>query len=123
MSKLNTPPAKYAPDWLQQLDQRTGVAQVMRQRYQAFTSDLGGEDNLSYAKQCLVNRALWLEYWIAQQELGMATGQDVDMGRYTQAVNSLQGLLVKIGLDRVAKDAGTLAEYLSKRPLPKELQC
>ena len=36
--------------------QRTALAQVMRERYLEFTDDLGGRDNLGYAKRSLVER-------------------------------------------------------------------
>lgn len=115
MTKHTTPPAKFTSGWLSQLDGRTGVAQIMRERYAALTNDLGGADVLSYQERLLVERVLWLEYWIAQQEQSMASGGDVDMGRYTQAVNSIQGLVMKLGLQRRAKDVPNLAEYLKAR--------
>jgi len=86
------------------LDKRTALAQVMRERYRAFTDDLGGADSLTYAKRSLVERVLWLEYWLAQQERALAQGQEFDVGRWTQAVNALQGILSKLGLERQDKD-------------------
>ncbi|RUO22426.1 hypothetical protein CWE08_04395 [Aliidiomarina iranensis] len=115
MSKHTTPPQKFTQGWLTQLDGRTGVAQVMRERYTALTNDLGGAASLSYQERLLVERVLWLEYWIAQQEQGLANGGDVDMGRYTQAVNSVQGLVMKLGLQRRAKDTPDLASFLRER--------
>lgn len=115
MTKHTTPPQKFTNGWLSQLDGRTGVAQVMRERYTALSNDLGGADALSYQERLLVERVLWLEYWIAQQEQGIATGQDVDMGRYTQAVNSVQGLVMKLGLQRRSKDVPNLAEFIKAR--------
>jgi len=76
----------------------------MRERYRAFTDDLGGADSLTYAKRSLVERVLWLEYWLAQQERALAQGQEFDVGRWTQAVNALQGILSKLGLERQDKD-------------------
>ena len=95
-----TPPNKFNTGWLADLDGRTAIAQVMRERYQAFTNDLGGVERLSYAQRSLVERALWLEYWLAQQEQALASGADFDVARWTQAANSLQGILSKLGLDR-----------------------
>ncbi len=86
------------------MDKRTALAQVMRERYRAFTDDLGGADSLTYAKRSLVERVLWLEYWLAQQERALAQGQEFDVGRWTQAVNALQGILSKLGLERQDKD-------------------
>jgi len=76
----------------------------MRERYLEFTDDLGGADSLTYAKRSLVERVLWLEYWLAQQERALAQGQEFDVGRWTQAVNALQGILSKLGFERQDKD-------------------
>ena len=110
-----SPPAKFTQGWLSELDGRTGIAQVMRQRYDAFTSDLGGADRLSYGQRSLVERALWLEYWLAQQEQGLATGAEFDVGKWVQAANSLQGILSKLGLERVAQDVPNLSEFIARR--------
>jgi hypothetical protein len=87
----------------------------MRERFNAFTADLGGVEHLSYAQRSLVERALWLEYWLAQQEQALATGADFDVGKWTQAANSLQGILSKLGLERQAKDVPNLQDYIRGR--------
>ena len=109
------PPDKFAQGWLSELDGRTGIAQVMRERYAAFTADLGGAEHLSYAQRSLVERALWLEYWLAQQEQGLATGAEFDVGKWVQAANSLQGILSKLGLDRQARDVPHLSSFIKAR--------
>ena len=115
MSKLQTPPERFSQGWLAELDGRTGIAQAMRERYTVFTDDLGGVERLSYAQRSLVERALWLEFWLASQEKALASGDDFDVGRWTQAANSLQGILSKLGLQRIAKDVPDLGEYLAAR--------
>ncbi len=112
--KFPSPPEKYSAGYLQQLDGRTGVAQVMRARYDALTSDLGGASRLSYQQRSLIERALWLEYWLGQQEQTLANGGDFDVGKWVQACNGLQGIFAKLGLDRVAHDVPDLAAYLAK---------
>jgi len=101
---LKTPQKKFTTGWRGELDNRTALAQVMRERYLEFTDDLGGADSLTYAKRSLVERVLWLEYWLAQQERALAQGEEFDVGRWTQAVNALQGILSKLGLERQDKD-------------------
>jgi len=110
-----TPPKKFNTGWLSELDGRTAIAQVMRERYAAFTNDLGGVERLSYAQRSLVERALHLEYWLAQQERALIEGADFDVGKWTQAANALQGILSKLGLDRQAKDVPNLHDYLKQR--------
>lgn len=112
MTKLEAPPDKFSSGWLNELDGRTGIAQTMRDRYKAFTDDLGGVTRLSYAQRSLVERALWLEYWLAKQEQSLATGDEFDVGKWVQAANSLQGILSKLGLHRIAKDVPDIGEYL-----------
>lgn len=115
MTKPQAVPAKFATGWLEQLDGRTGIAQAMRERHRAFTDDLGGITRLSYAQRSLVERALWLEFWLQTQEQALASGGEFDVGRWTQAANALQGILAKLGLDRVAKDAPDLAAFLAAK--------
>lgn len=104
-------PKTYKHGWLESLDGRTTVAQEMRRRFDCIISDMGGPDGLSYARRALVERAIWVEYWLQSQERNLAAGQDFDSGRYTQAVNSLIGLFAKLGLERQAKNI-TLNDYI-----------
>jgi len=110
-----TPPSKFNTGWLSELDGRTAIAQEMRERYQAFTNDLGGVERLSYAQRSLVERALHLEYWLSQQERALIEGADFDVGKWVQAANGLQGILSKLGLERQAKDAPNLSTFLHER--------
>lgn len=104
MNKLQAPPEKYSQGWLDELDGRTGIAQAMRDRYKAFTDDLGGVDRLSYGQRSLVERALWLEYWLAKQEQSLAKNEGFDVGKWVQGANSLQGIVSKLGLTRQARE-------------------
>ena len=115
--KTKTPSQKYQLGWLSELDGRTAICQEMRERYNEFTDDLGGHKNLSYAKRSLVERALWLEYWLTTQELALAKGQEFDVARWTQAANSLQGILSKLGLERQAKQVPSLHEYIATKAI------
>lgn len=115
MPKQSALPNDYSHDWLERLDGRTRLAQSVRARYADLTADLGGHDALSYQRRSLVKRALWQEAVIEQMESALAAGKDVDLGRMTQAVNSLQGLYKTLGLDRVARDVPNLSDYLAQR--------
>lgn len=108
-------PEKYTPGYLDDLDGRLAVAQVMRERFRDFSNDLGGAKNLSYAKRSLIERALFLEFWIAQQEEQLARGQELDVGKWTQANNALSGILTKLGLERQPRDVPDLATFLKNR--------
>ena len=111
-TKCRTIPNQYTPNWLEGLDGRTALAQEMRRRYDAFVSDLGGDEVLSYAQRSLVTRALWLELHLQQQEEALASGADFDSGKWVQAVNSLQGVLKSLGLERKSKEV-TLSDVIA----------
>lgn len=115
MPKMKAPPDRFTPGYLDALDGRTAIAQEMRERYATMTQDLGGADQLSYQQRSLVERALWLEYWLRTQEHELAGGKEFDVSRWIQAANGLQGILSKLGLERKAKPVQSLSEYLAKR--------
>ena len=114
-SKSQPVSAKFANGWLDGLDGRLGLARELRQRFETLTNDLGGSDSLSYAQRSLCERALWLEYWLATQEKDLANGGEFDVGKWTQATNSLQGIFAKLGLKRVPKDVPDLQDWIKQR--------
>lgn len=115
--KLSSLPDRFTAGYLGQLDGRTALAQDMFARWQQITDDLGGEGCLSYAQRSLVERALWLEHFLAQQERALAEGRgdDFDAGRWTQGANALLGLYRTLGIERRAKDVTDLTSYIAKR--------
>lgn len=108
-------PAQYEAGWLDQLDGRRNLSKQMRTRFDEVCTDLGGRDALSYMQRSLVERALWLEYWLAHQERELAKGADFDVSRWIQAANSLQGIYSRLGLERRARDVPSLQDYLRQR--------
>jgi hypothetical protein len=115
MAKNTEIPHPYTPDWLQRLDGRTRLAQAVNQRYQDLTADLGGNENLSYQKRSLCKQVVWMEAIIEQQHAALSRGEETDQGKLTQATNTLIGLLKTVGLERVARDAVSLNEYLARK--------
>ena len=114
-SKKQPVPERFRAGWLDALDGRLSLARDLRQRFDEVCSDLGGADSLSYMQRSLVERGLWLEYWLATQESELSKGQDFDVGKWVQAANSLQGIYSKLGLARQARDVPSLQEYLAAR--------
>ena len=112
MHKQAAPQKDYKTNWLQSLDGRTAIAQELRQRQTSLSNDLGGIASLSYQQRALIDRAIFLEYHLQQQELRLATGADFDSGQWVQAANSLSGIFSKLGLQRKAKDV-SLSQYVS----------
>ena len=113
MPKTTGIPEDYRTGWLDKLDGRLALAGEVRSRFAQLTQDLGGADRLSYAQRSLCERAIWLEYWLASQERELAAGREFDVGRWTQGLNSLQGVLSRLGLERKSRDL-SLNDYLQK---------
>lgn len=106
-------PTEYSPDWLEALDGRTRISRLVNERYQALLDDIGPD--LSYQKQSLAKRAIWLEASIEKQEAAMARGEAVESGVLTQQINSLMGVLKALGLERGKRDVPSLHDFIAKR--------
>jgi hypothetical protein len=113
---LATLPKRYRPDFMARLDRRTIFGQAVYDRYQRVTADLGGVESLSTIKQSLVRRLTWFEVMIEGMECRMAQGQEVDIGSWTQLVNTWLGIARMLGLERKPKRGLTLREVMDGTP-------
>ena len=111
---MQAPPTHYERGFLDKLDGRSSVAVTVRDQWAQMTADLGGVDQLSLAQTMLVERAIWLHYWLRQEEQKLATGGEFDVGKVAAATNSLQGVLAKLGLQRVAREI-SLQDFIKGR--------
>ena len=102
---------RYSDRFLVELDGRFRPAQVLRARYDALATDLGGLNYLSYKQRSWCRRVIHLEARIEKWELALAQGKTVSVTQYLQAVNGLIGLFKLLGLKRKARDV-TLGEVL-----------
>lgn len=100
---------------MESMDGRVRVARELRDRLHALASDLGGLASLSYQEQSLCKRLVHLERLVELKELKLAQGGRLDENLYFNAINSLSGLLTKIGLKRRVKVL-SLADYLNGKP-------
>ena len=105
-------PDTYRAGWLDKLDKRTKIARVIMQRIAALISDAGGADRLSHARMSLIRRAAFLEAICESHELQLAGGQEINVGAYTQSLNSLLGLYRLLGIERVARSVQSLREHM-----------
>ena len=105
------------------MDGRLSLARDLRQRFVELTNDLGGADRLSYQQRSLCERALWLEYWLATQEQELSKGEPFDAAKWTQACNALSGLFAKLGLQRQAREAPDLQQWIAKREAANADDC
>lgn len=110
-------PAKYEPGFLRELDQRTGIAKVLTAAYDAIVDDCGGADALPHTKLALIERFIFLESILQTIEQKIAEGAKDSgdlIGKWTAAVNSMQGLAKLIGLERVTRGRD-LRAYVAER--------
>src|SRR5580698_5764147 len=94
---MATIPISFTPDFVDDLDGRTVIARAIRGRVDSIESDMGGSESLSHARRSLVRRVVWLEAIIEHSEQRLASGEAIDLGGHTQAVNTLVGLYKVIG--------------------------
>lgn len=111
-------PAGYRAGWLEKLDRRTRVARAIMDRIAVLASDAGGAETLSHAQQSLIKRAVFLEAIVESHELRFASGEAIDVGSYTQALNSMLGVYRVVGIARRAKPVRTLHEHLAQQAAP-----
>lgn len=105
-------PAKYTPDFMERLDKRTVLGKAVRDRHQAVMTDLGGEEALSAVKRSLVRRFVWFEAMIEGIECRAAAGEQVDIGTWTQLVNSWLGIARLLGFERKSRPIRRLREVM-----------
>lgn len=108
-----TVPTRFVPRFWEDADNRCAVVKGIRRRYQSLRDDAGGDASIQ--RDLLVQRACFLSVVLETQEVKVAEGGDIDLGSYTQMVNSLQGLLKTLGLERRAKEVTDLKGYLAGR--------
>lgn len=109
---MATLPDDYSADWIGKLDKRTKIARAVLARIEGFETDAGGADTLTQARRSLIRHAAWLDAIVDSHELRLASGEALDVGAYTQALNSLIGLYRLLGLERKARPTRRLREHL-----------
>ena len=116
-TKPRTVARRFRPSFLSDLDGRYPVVRGLKYRFACYLSDLGGAANLSTMEQTIVKRIVHLEHLVEQKESSIIRGTATNLHEYLASVNSLSGLLSKLGLKRRAKQL-SLKDYLSAKPEP-----
>jgi hypothetical protein len=98
----------FRPRFWESCDGRSQITKEITRRYRLLCKDSGAD---SYQKELLCQRAIFLAVRLETLEVEAAETGDIDFGSYTQAVNSLQGILKSLGL---AKQASRVAKSLDK---------
>jgi hypothetical protein len=110
---LTVLPDDYTSDFVDKIDKRTKVARALLDRIQVIESDLGGSETLAHTRRSLVRRAVFLEALVESQELKLAAGQPIDVGAYTQGINSMLGVYRLLGLERRQRPVRSLRDHLN----------
>jgi hypothetical protein len=83
----------------------------------AYSSDQGGEDNLSEARKSIVRRCACLQVELERLEVRFALAQGAepgDLDLYQRTAGNLRRLLESLGFDRVPRDISpTLDQYIA----------
>lgn len=121
-TKDMTIPEKYSVGFLQRLDQRTQSFQLLDTAYQQVLADRGGKDTLSHVQVCLIERFVFLEFFLRTLEVKIANAINENkkipsktFSRWIYSCNSLKGLATTIGLKRKARQISGLVEYLDEQ--------
>lgn len=102
-------PARFKPQFLDNLDGRPHVVRTLRNRLQQLKDDCGCD---SYQKSILAERCVFLTTKLETMECQAIEKGIIDFGSYVQAVNCLIGLLKSLGLQRKAKEVESLQSYV-----------
>ena len=107
-----TLPKRFEPRFWEDADQRHSIVRIIKRRYHALKQDVGAD---SLQKDLLVQRAAFISTILETQEVVAAEGGGLDLGSYVQAANALSGLLIRLGLERHAKNVTDLKTYLDQK--------
>lgn len=100
------------------VDGRSREGRLYGQAVADITSDLGGEDCMSRAQLELARRAAGLTVLAALAESRLLAGELTDSDEVSQLIsvgNAQRRILATLGLERKARDAPSLGEYLGQR--------
>lgn len=99
-------PSRYEKGFIQKLDGRTNLAQLLSANRDTIIDDRGGEEELSHVQKGLIERYVFLEALLNQIEVEMAntpSKRNDLLGTWIHANNSLTGLAKTIGISRAKR--------------------
>jgi hypothetical protein len=102
-------PERFEPGCVLALDQRTALAQRLRDNFASIVCDVGGEAELSHIKAALIERMVFLEAILGGVEADLMkpeapANRDKLVAQWVQAVNAYSGLAKVIGINRKAHE-------------------
>ena len=97
---------------LDMADGRYSVVKRLRQRLSKLTEETNAD---TVAKDVLCNRAMFLLAYLESAEIRFLSAKKMDWSTYLKVLRQLTDVLAKLGLDRAAGSAKTLASYLESQ--------
>src|SRR5437773_2372163 len=93
-----TLPRRFEPRFWEDADQRHHKVRLIKKRHVQLKQDTGAD---CVQRDWLCQRACFLSVVLETMEVVLAEGREgFDLGAYTQATNTLTGLLKTLGLER-----------------------
>ena len=102
-------------DLLPDVDGRSLIARRYRDIAAAILVDQGGADRCSESRKQLIRRFAAVAVLAEGLKSKIAKGEPVDIAEHASLSSTAVRLATRIGLDRVARDTTSLAQYLSSR--------
>jgi len=106
-------PALFAPGFLHGMDGRKSVPRAVAQTITDLTEAATGGDPSPQA-QILIEHATWTHMRLRQLQTQFLETGELDYKQHSALLNSLVGCLRSIGLQRVARKAEGLQDYLKR---------
>lgn len=110
--KPETLPTRFEVRSLEELDKRTRVIREIKYRLKRLMDEAGCD---SYQKELLAEQAVFIATHLQTMRVQALDTGEFDGNLFISMVNTLQGLLAKLGLKKQAKDACDLEAYLNRR--------
>lgn len=106
-----TLPQRFVPKFIDSADQRQKVIKLIRRRLDRLVEEAGCD---SIQRELLASEATFISVQLETMRVNALEGRSFDAGVYTQMVNCLSGLLAKLGLNKQAAAAESLATILAE---------
>jgi hypothetical protein len=103
------------------VDMRSVIGRRYKDLVRAIISDQGGQDRLAEARIQLIRRFAGIGCLAEATEARMALGQPFDVNEYIQQASAMARIAARIGINRTAKDALSLKEYVTPAKSPVEI--
>lgn len=109
-----TLPGTFTPRFLESADNRLACVREIKARITRLQEQTGAD---SYQKEILCQHAIFLCIILETMQTQALEGtEELDIGKYTQGVNAIQGILKTLGLDNQAlREVANLSEYKKRR--------